>query len=235
METEEEESGTPKGFLIVLTLGALLIVGLVGASLAVPLQPGLGSGNTVVGNVLMPGGVGGNSKLNFEPRVITVYLGFNATVTWANRDTVKHTVTAQDNSFDSGNIQPGAIYTHTFTTPGNVSYYCIYHSSWMRATVIVKAGNVPNSFLVNIPSGSGANSQLNFTPSNVTLVAGVNNTVIFQNNDSGKHSVTAVDGSFNSGDILPGNSWSHTFAAGTYSYYCIYHSYMKGTIVVKSA
>jgi len=31
-----------------------------------------------------------------------------------------------------------------------------------------------------------------------------------------------------------GTTWSHVFAkAGTYKYFCAYHSYMRGTVIVK--
>jgi plastocyanin len=56
-------------------------------------------------------------------------LGFavGATVTWINDDNMIHTVTADDGSFDSGDIQPGATFKRTFTMPGTVPYHCTYH------------------------------------------------------------------------------------------------------------
>jgi len=39
--------------------------------------------------------------------------------------------------------------------------------------------------------------------------------------------------SFNSGEMLPGATFTYTFTVpGTYSYYCIYHSWMTGTVTV---
>ncbi|MDG7011303.1 MAG: cupredoxin domain-containing protein [Nitrososphaerota archaeon] len=87
----------------------------------------------------MPAGVGGNIKLNFFPPAITVIIGTNNTVTWKNQDTFTHTVTATDGSFNSGDIKPGASWTHTFSVAGTYSYYCIYHSAWMKGQVIVLA------------------------------------------------------------------------------------------------
>jgi plastocyanin len=50
------------------------------------------------------------------------------------------------------------------------------------------------------------------------------------------HTVTASDGSFNSENLNAGQSWTHTFTTpGTYSYYCSYHAWVKGTIVVLAA
>ena len=137
----DEGSSTPRGFLLVLSLGALLIIGLVVAALAIPIQPSLHGGTVTVsgGTVVMPAGVGGNNKLNFDPPVVTVYLGFNKTVTWDNQDTTKHTVTANDNSFNSGNINPGASWTYTFNLPGTYNCYCIYHAAWVKGTVVVVA------------------------------------------------------------------------------------------------
>lgn len=75
----------------------------------------------------------------YSPPTITVVIGKNNTVTWVNKDIAPHTVTADDGSFNSGNLNPGDSYTHVFTTPGTYAYHCAYHS-WMRGTIIVKAG-----------------------------------------------------------------------------------------------
>ena len=75
-----------------------------------------------------------------------------------------------------------------------------------------------------------------YSPETITVVIGANNTVTWVNNDDVPHTVTATDGSFNSGNMNAAQSWSHTFTTpGTYTYYCAYHSWMKGTIVVKAA
>ena len=64
----------------------------------------------------------------------------------------------------------------------------------------------------------------------------VGDTVLFNNDDSMAHTVTAADKSFDSGDIGAGSSWSHTFdKAGTYAYICTYHNWMHGTVKVTEA
>jgi len=64
----------------------------------------------------------------------------------------------------------------------------------------------------------------------------VGDTVVFKNDDSMAHTVTAADNSFDSGDIAAGSSWSHTFdKAGTYAYVCTYHNWMHGTVKVTEA
>jgi len=141
LEIDEEEF-SPRWILIVLAAVAMIVLVGVGVALAVPLQPSLGGASATsaaAGTVVMPVGVGDNIKLDFSPAVITVIIGTNNTVTWTNQDSTTHTVTATDNSFNSGDIKAGASWTYTFTTPGNYTYYCIYHSAWMKGTVIVKS------------------------------------------------------------------------------------------------
>ena len=48
-------------------------------------------------------------------------------VIWMNDDNIAHTVTADDGSFDSGNIAAGASYTLTFSTLGTFYYHCKDH------------------------------------------------------------------------------------------------------------
>jgi predicted lipoprotein with Yx(FWY)xxD motif/plastocyanin len=61
----------------------------------------------------------------FNPKTLTVSAG--TTVTWTNNDTVAHTVTADDGSFDSKNLDPGATFSYTFAKAGTYPYYCAYH------------------------------------------------------------------------------------------------------------
>jgi plastocyanin len=71
-----------------------------------------------------------------------------------------------------------------------------------------------------------------FSPSNLTVKVG--DTVKWTNNDKIDHTVTSDTGVFNSGNIANGATFSFTFStAGTYSYHCSIHTFMKGTIVVQ--
>ena len=82
-------------------------------------------------------GTGSNTvtmqSMSFSPTSLTVTKG--TTVTWTNNDNITHTVTADDNSFNSGDITAGHSYTRTFSTAGTFAYHCIYHSM-MKATVV---------------------------------------------------------------------------------------------------
>jgi plastocyanin len=70
----------------------------------------------------------------FQPDVLKVKVG--AKVTWTNDDTVAHTVTADTNSFASGNLQPAGSFSFTFTRPGTYAYHCSIHPS-MHGSVVV--------------------------------------------------------------------------------------------------
>jgi len=70
----------------------------------------------------------------YDPDNITVVIGVNNTVIWTNNDNEPHTVTASDKSFDSGNMNPSAPFTYTFSKPGIYAY--TYHP-WMRGYVAV--------------------------------------------------------------------------------------------------
>ena len=70
----------------------------------------------------------------FSPTRTTVVTG--GTVVWVNRGADEHTVTANDLSFDSGDVLSGARYSMTFDTPGEYAYFCAIHPE-MRGTVTV--------------------------------------------------------------------------------------------------
>jgi len=90
------------------------------------------------GSGAMPDGV----MLNYlyVPRTIHVKAG--TPLTLYNTDDVLHSITADDQSFDSGLISQGASFTVSFDQPGQVSIHCLVHSR-MRATIIVDPADVP--------------------------------------------------------------------------------------------
>jgi len=83
---------------------------------------------------IIPGA--GSFATGYDPDNITVVIGVNNTVIWTNNDNEAHTVTASDGSFDSGNMNAGASFAYTFTTPGTYTYICTYHP-WMHGYVTV--------------------------------------------------------------------------------------------------
>jgi plastocyanin len=71
-------------------------------------------------------------------------------------------------------------------------------------------------------------------PFNVSLGGGATVTVVFGNDDKVTHTATQDGGgpTFDSGNLAAGVTFSHDFAAGTYTYHCKIHPNMVGTINV---
>lgn len=88
------------------------------------------------------------------------------------------------------------------------------------------------------PTPAGATSTtttiMNFAFHPMTLTVRAGTTVTWTNQDSSTHTVTAVAGGFDSGNMPQGMTFSHTFpTAGTYAYRCNIHQYMTGSVVVQ--
>ena len=75
------------------------------------------------------------SNLSFQPASITV--GRGSTIVWRNQDTVAHTVTAEDGSFDSGTIVAGDMFVQKFDKVKTYTYSCGIYPE-MKGTIIVK-------------------------------------------------------------------------------------------------
>lgn len=77
----------------------------------------------------------GIATFKFDPADVTVTAG--TTVRWTNHDAIAHTVTADDNSWDSGLLATGTSWSHTFDKAGDFSYHCTPHP-FMKGTIHVK-------------------------------------------------------------------------------------------------
>ena len=76
----------------------------------------------------------------------------------------------------------------------------------------------------------------NFYPTTVTVVLGVNSTVTWVSHSLAYDTVTSTNGTFDSGSIAPGSSFTYKFtSAGTYPYTCVYHPWMAGSVRVLPA
>ena len=74
-------------------------------------------------------------------------------------------------------------------------------------------------------------SNYSFGPAAIKVKAGT--TVTWTNQDGVEHTVTGDNGGPSSALFGRGASYTYTFAkAGTYTYHCMPHPYMKGTVVV---
>jgi plastocyanin len=106
------------------------------------------------------------------------------------------------------------------------------------AAFLIPTASAAGTVTVSTPNTNVANVSIKnfaYNPGNVTVVLGVNNTVVWTNNDSVNHTVISRDNSFSS-SLTPGNTFTHTFtAAGVYNYFCMIHNFMKGSVIVLAA
>ncbi|MFA6341026.1 MAG: cupredoxin family copper-binding protein [Candidatus Paceibacterota bacterium] len=71
----------------------------------------------------------------FSPKALTIKAG--TTVTWTNRDSVIHTITADNGGPASPNIGKGQTYSFKYTKAGIYGYHCSIHKT-MTGTIIVQ-------------------------------------------------------------------------------------------------
>lgn len=68
-----------------------------------------------------------------HPKDVTITR--NNAVSWLNDDPIAHEITFD--TFSSGKIGPGEMYTHVFNESGTYYYYCSIHKRYMQGTVTV--------------------------------------------------------------------------------------------------
>ncbi len=171
----------------------------------------------------------------FRPSTITI--GPGTTLTWVNTGVAPHTVTSRAGQFDSGIISPGGRFNHLFAQPGTYQYFCAIHPD-MTATILVPSagGSVPPP--VAPPpqpppavAGDIRIADFSFTPSQLQVPVGT--TVHWVNGGVAPHTVTARDGTFDSGFLSTGDAYARTFATpGTFAFFCTIHPSMTGTVTV---
>jgi plastocyanin len=72
---------------------------------------------------------------NMDYGAIPPGLKVGDTINWVNHDTVIHSITARDHSFDI-RINPGQSGKLTLMTAGKIPFYCLFHPN-MRGTMTV--------------------------------------------------------------------------------------------------
>ncbi len=103
-----------------------------------------------------------------------------------------------------------------------------------------QGGGSPPSSAPSVPAGalvvkvvSDSQNVGAFQPPTATANVGQIVAWVFEDPNS-QHTVTADDGSFDSGTQSSGFVFSHTFRTpGTYAYHCTLHAGMKGQVTVK--
>jgi plastocyanin len=146
----------------------------------------------------------------------TTYNDAGASATDANDGDLTSSITV------SSNVDTSTVGTYTVT-------YTVSDAAGNQATetrtVNVVDNNNPTTHYINIQGSA-------FSPSSITINVG--DTIVWTNYDSASHTVTSNDGTFDSGSITNGNTFSFTFtSAGTFDYYCAPHPGMTGSVTVQ--
>jgi LPXTG-motif cell wall-anchored protein len=85
----------------------------------------------------------GVSEVEFAYQPATVTINVGDTVLWTNNGAQPHTSSSDPGSLetrDSGIMNPGASFSHTFDQTGSFPYHCNVHPTQMFGTVVVQAG-----------------------------------------------------------------------------------------------
>jgi plastocyanin len=200
-------------------LGVLFTGGLLGVALTA--VPALAQ-STVVPMAMVEGSQTDINSWNFAARVPV-----GGTITWSNQGSQGHSVTADDGSFDSGIVAPGASATIRFDTAGIYAYACTPHP-WMKGSVVV-SDDAPAATPMAMVEGSI--SDINSWGFAVSLSAG--QSVRWVNLGTQAHTATAADAAFDTGLVAPGGSELFEFdTPGIYAYACTPHPWMKGIVAV---
>ena len=146
----------------------------------------------------------------------TTYNDAGASATDANDGDLTSSITV------SSNVDTNTVGTYTVT-------YTVSDAAGNQATetrtVNVVDNNNPTTHYIDIQGYA-------FSPSSITINVG--DTIVWTNYDSASHTVTSNDGTFDSGSIANGNTFSFTFtSAGTFDYYCAPHPGMTGSVTVQ--
>jgi plastocyanin len=176
---------------------------------------------------------------SFDP--VELKVGVGTKVTWTNTGQRPHTVTDRGGTFDTRPIAPGKTGSVTFSVPGRYAYFCRINPSKMNGVIEVAAGAQPsrvNRIQAIDPAREG--EKLRFDPPQLQVEAG--STLVVANIGGKPHTLTADDGSFDTGTIAPGQEagrFAGTSAtltlskAGSFPFHCEVHpKAMKGVLTV---
>ena len=195
-------------------------------------------------------GSGGSIQMvdyGYRPSTYSAKVGDR--VVWTNAGLAPHTATARDGSFDTGVISAGATGSVTLRKAGTFAYFCTIHPQ-MTATITV-AEAPPGTVLPDVEEElAGPDPDRDTTenePGRLTasvdvidfgydpdpLVVQAGTTVTWEWVGLSPHTVTDEAGSFDSGILVKGDTWSRTFdEVGTIRYVCTLHPDMKASIEI---
>lgn len=107
-------------------------------------------------------------------------------------------------------------------------------SASVSAATSTARANPPVTSPAAVASGHATVSISMFAFKPATLVVAPGTRITFTNHDMTAHTATTVKRGFDTGTVNPGQSVTVTLSApGTYTYYCEFHAFMRGTVVVR--
>jgi plastocyanin len=179
---------------------------------------------------------------DFSPRRLTVTAG--TTLRWSNTGARPHTATDRGGTFDTRPIDPGASAEVKLSTPGTYFYFCRINPSKMNGTLVVEEGDDPaRAVRVQAVDPGQIGDKLRFDPPELSVAAGT--TLLVANVGGKPHTLTADDGSFDTGLVDPGaqggrfagkNASVTLEKAGRFEFHCEVHpAAMKGVVTVTGA
>ncbi|HVX02692.1 MAG TPA: hypothetical protein VHA09_06025, partial [Nitrososphaera sp.] len=191
-----------------------------------------------------------NTQEPFSPTIMNVHTG--DTVTWINEDSVEHTINSI--AFNSSKLSPNgsasssgdssSSFRHTFKEQGIFLYYSKNYPR-MAGVVYVDTeeterqltSTIGPKHLTDVKIEMPLNSAYanRYGPFYIPVAAKVSegNRITWENHDFIPHTATASDGSFDSGPIGIGKSFSTiSTEKGIVPYYCKIHPWMQGIIVL---
>jgi len=85
---------------------------------------------------------------------------------------------------------------------------------------------------VSMTVGSSTKTTDAYSPNPITVARG--GAITWTNNDTTAHTSTSDNGTWNSGSLAPGQSFTFTFSnSGSFTYHCTLHPGMVGTVTVQ--
>ncbi|PYI92283.1 MAG: hypothetical protein DME97_11165, partial [Verrucomicrobia bacterium] len=100
--------------------------------------------------------VGPSGSMSFSPDPVTISAGDTVNWIWGSSNhSVRSGIPGQPtNTFSSGIRNPPFSFSHTFSSPGDFSYYCEVHGGLMTGTVVVQAPASPTPTPTPTPTPS---------------------------------------------------------------------------------
>jgi hypothetical protein len=231
--------------LVVVTV-AILVSGC--GSAATPTSTAIGGVTTTVGAGPVRAG-----PLDATPYIISVAkealnatsieIPLHAGVLFENREddtTVQHEFLAIGGGFDTGPLDAGVRYLVYFDKEATVSFIDKLHPTLTGKIVVstsVTAAQVLSPGAAFTPPPGPWIGIREGGPTTMNAQVHTGEAVNFYNAEAKggvEHHIVADDGSFDSGVLLPNQSFAFTFKqAGTFGYHDVLDSKVKGTITVK--